>query len=147
MASEQEVVERFQDSSQAVMLRDILKGNGFHATIHGQGGMSGSGARMAGGFLVTVPKSEMHEVTKYLKRLEKEAWLHGEDEADTAPPKSVTDPDHAPEKCPHCGSKNFSEVVSSAPFRLILTILLLGLPLLFPQPRTWVCKDCEQHWP
>lgn len=156
MAAEQELVERFQDSAQATMLRDVLKGNGFHPSIAGQGGMSGSGARLTGGYLVTVPKAEYHEVQKLLKRLEKEAFLHGEEE-DPAQSKAKTsaiakhpgthDPDYTPEKCPHCGSKNIAEMESPIFFRLAVTILLLGLPLLFPKPRTWMCKDCEQHWP
>ena len=86
MASDQELVERFQDSAQAVMLRDILKGNGFRATIAGQTGMGGSGARLAGGFLVTVPKAEIHDVRVFLKRLEKEAFLHGDDDGDGKKP-------------------------------------------------------------
>lgn len=145
MASNLELVERFQDSSQAVVLRDILKGNGFTATIQGQQGLSGSGARMAGGFLVMVPRSEMHGVQNYLKRLEKEAWLHSEDET-PAPETPKVAPGEMPACCPFCKSKNIAEIETPAIFRFVVTILLLGLPLLFPSPRTFQCKNCDQHW-
>lgn len=152
MATGLETVERFQDSAQAVMLRDVLKGNGFTATIHGQGGMSGSGARIAGGFLVMVPAGEMHEVKKFLKRLEKDAFLHGEEEGDNPAPSAasgpaITDPDYTPEKCPCCGAVEFEEIKTPPVLKAAMTILLLGLPLLFPRPRTWRCKKCDQVWP
>lgn len=148
MGKEMELVERFQDSSQAVMLRELLKGNGFDATIHGQGGMGGSGARLAGGFLVMAPKAEMPAVRRFLERLAKEAWQGEAPDGAKAPPVApVLGPDGAPERCPHCGGREMAEIEAPAPLRAAMTILLLGLPLLFPRQRTWVCKACEQHWP
>lgn len=145
MASDMELIERFQDSAQAVVLRDILKSNGFKASIKGQDGLGGSGARLAGGYLVMVPRDELSGAQAYLKLLEKEAQLHADDAgAMVELPKLA--PGAIPEACPFCKSKNFAAVETSGVFRVIVTILLLGLPLLFPAPRTWHCKDCEQHW-
>lgn len=69
MATDTLLVERFQDSAQAVMLRDLLRNSGFKAQIQGQDGVSGSGARMLGGFLVVVPRAEHAEVLSFLATL------------------------------------------------------------------------------
>lgn len=130
-------LEQFKDSAQAMMLRDVLKGHGIRATIKGQAGLMGSGARLAGGFLVQVPPGELAEARKVLEQLAAAA--------EEAPEEAPALP-HVPGTCPHCRSANVARVETPAAFRLILTILLLGLPLLFPAPRTWQCRDCEQHW-
>lgn len=46
-------------------------------------------------------------------------------------------------KCPNCGSENIEELTTSPVVRLVLTILFLGLPLLFSQKRAWICRDCD----
>lgn len=48
-------------------------------------------------------------------------------------------------KCPNCGSERIEEITSSPIMRLVMTIILLGLPLLFGWGgrRTWMCRDCD----
>lgn len=45
--------------------------------------------------------------------------------------------------CPNCGSNKIEEITVSPFVRVISTILLLGLPLLMPRKRTWICRDCD----
>ncbi|HPO13520.1 MAG TPA: hypothetical protein PLI09_08755 [Candidatus Hydrogenedentes bacterium] len=48
-------------------------------------------------------------------------------------------------RCPNCGSERIEEITSSPIMRLVMTIILLGLPLIFGwgSRRTWVCRDCD----
>lgn len=140
MAMEMELIERFQDSAQASILRDMLKGSGFHPKIQGQGGLGGSGARIAGGYLVMVPRAELAEVREYLQLLEEEARLQEVDDEPLSPTPT------GPGTCPFCQSTQIVQVNTSSPFRAIMTVLLLGLPLLFAAPRAWRCNSCEQQW-
>jgi len=98
MADDTLLIERFQDSAQAVMLRDLLRGSGFTATVQGQSGVGGSGARIIGGFLVVVPRGEHAEAISFLATLaqaeaiEQEAdWGANEHPEGIAPQGSVLD--------------------------------------------------------
>lgn len=94
MAEENLLVERFHDSAQAVMLRDLLRNSGFKASIEGQTGLGGTGARIIGGYLVVVPRNEHAEVLSFLATLaqanarEEEAdWGEGQPPEGIAPPQ------------------------------------------------------------
>lgn len=48
-------------------------------------------------------------------------------------------------RCPNCGSERIEEITASPIMRLVMTIMLFGLPLIFGwgSRRTWVCRDCD----
>lgn len=90
MATDEMVIERFQDSAQAVMLRDLLRGSGFKASIQGQSGVGGSGARIIGGFLVVVPRGEHAEAISFLATLaQAEANEHEADWGENQHPEGI----------------------------------------------------------
>jgi len=45
-------------------------------------------------------------------------------------------------RCPNCGSANVAEAALPAPVRVLITVLFLGLPLLFRKV-TYICRDCD----
>ena len=52
-----------------------------------------------------------------------------------------------PVACPNCASVNLGRVRLPTWFRVLTTILLLGLPLLASDNRPrWICLDCEWEW-
>lgn len=65
------------------------------------------------------------------------------DESGGTAPKMEFDEEGNLLRCPNCGADKIEELVSSPVVRWITVIILLGLPLLSPQKRTWICRACD----
>ncbi len=67
-----------------------------------------------------------------------------EDDADEEPEEFADEPPPAEVRCPGCDSTNVARISVPRPVT-IWTVLLLGLPLLFPR-QEWACLRCGRHW-
>ena len=75
-----------------------------------------------------------------------EQMEEGEDSDPGAGPEAHAE-EEAPQACPNCASANLGKVQLPTWFRVLTTILLLGLPLLNSDNRPrWICLDCEWEW-
>ena len=131
MSSDTSTVKACRSETEAHLARSLLESAGIKATVHR---FSRYRAIAGGGFLVKVQPMDLGRARSILKKTDRETDMD----------EYISSDDESYHRCPECDSVNV-DVEPLAGAKLWLSVLLIGIPLLFMK-RNHTCRKCKHAW-
>lgn len=131
MSSDTVVAKTCKSEAEAHLASSLLESSGIKASVHR---FSRYRAIAGGGYLVKVSPRDLGRAKSILKKTDRETDMD----------EYVSDDDDSYTRCPKCNSVNIT-VTPLAGAALWLTVLLIGIPLLFIK-RGHKCRKCGHAW-
>jgi len=131
MSSDNTTVKTCKSEAEAHLAQSMLESAGIKAGVHR---FSRYRAIGGGGYLVKVGPRDLARARAILKKTDRETDMD----------EYVSSDDDSYKRCPKCDSVNV-DVEPLAGATLWLTVLLIGIPLLFMK-RNYTCRKCKHAW-
>ena len=148
MPEELVAVKTCSSALEASFIKSYLENHGVRAWNTGdkQRGWTGRYSMIARGARVMVMPKDADQARALLEN--PEAFLEEEGAVEDTPEgthQEAWTQDDAGNLlcCPNCGSTNIEEIATSPLVRILVAVMLLGLPLFLGRKQTWMCRDCD----